>query len=315
MRSVVLPLMLGLLASSAGQLPAQERGSMVPEGTKFVVTVDLDAFRASEVGGQLFQAATQAAVQELGDDENGLEKIREAIGFDPLTEIHSLTVFGSDFEDPEDNVQLIVRLGDSTGNLEGMILGLPGYEADTYKKYTIHSASPDDDKTVHGAIFTDDAGGKSIVAASQRSAVEAMLDALEADSNAATVAVSESGAFVNVNVLKLPLDQIGDGPQASVAKLMKEISVTIGEADGQFNIELRLGTEDEQKAEQIRQMAQGLVAMIAFVQDEGDEDLERVQQLLRGLVVERNEASVRMNLKIPSEQVVEFLREEADLPL
>ena len=300
---------LWLLPASA---PAQERET-TPSGAKFIVQLDLDAFRASRVGSQLFEAATQAAMNELGDDEEKLDQVREALGFDPLTEIHGFTLFGSDFDSPEDDLQVVIRMGKTTGNLEGMVLALPEYESSDYGDHVIHSAQPDDDMQVFAAIYEDDDGNHSVVAATRRAAVEKMLDTMSEEISVAPQLAP--GAFLSVNILELPMDQIGDGPQENIAKLLRQISLTVSEADENFAIHLSLSTEDEQKAEQLRQMAQGVVAMIGFVQDEGDDDLKMVQELLRGLTVQRDEATITLDLEIPTEKVIEFLREEADLPL
>lgn len=300
---------LWLLPASA---PAQERET-TPSGAKFIVQLDLDAFRASRVGSQLFEAATQAAMNELGDDEEKLDQVREALGFDPLTEIHGFTLFGSDFDSPEDDLQVVIRMGKTTGNLEGMVLALPEYESSDYGDHVIHSAQPDDDMQVFAVIYEDNDGNHSVVAATRRAAVEKMLDTMSEEISVAPQLAP--GAFLSVNILELPMDQIGDGPQENIAKLLRQISLTVSEADENFAIHLSLSTEDEQKAEQLRQMAQGVVAMIGFVQDEGDDDLKMVQELLRGLTVQRDEATITLDLEIPTEKVIEFLREEADLPL
>jgi len=300
---------LWLLPASA---PAQERET-TPSGAKFIVQLDLDAFRASRVGSQLFEAATQAAMNELGDDEEKLDQVREALGFDPLTEIHGFTLFGSDFDSPEDDLQVVIRMGKTTGNLEGMVLALPEYESSDYGDHIIHSAQPDDDMQVFAVIYEDNDGNHSVVAATRRAAVEKMLDTMSEEISVAPQLAP--GAFLSVNILELPMDQIGDGPQENIAKLLRQISLTVSEADENFAIHLSLSTEDEQKAEQLRQMAQGVVAMIGFVQDEGDDDLKMVQELLRGLTVQRDEATITLDLEIPTEKVIEFLREEADLPL
>ena len=157
--AAVLPLFLITPVGVAQERDADQTGA------KFIVQLDLDAFRNSKVGGQLFEAATQAAMQELEDDGEKIDQIKEALGFDPLTEIHGVTIFGSDFDSPEDHLQLVVRMGKTTGNLEGMVLALPGYESSEYGDYVIHSASPDDDMQVFAAaasINGQEAGGSLV---------------------------------------------------------------------------------------------------------------------------------------------------------
>lgn len=312
MRSMFGLLGLVLLTGHVGSATAQD--SVVPEGTQFVFHLDMAAFRETQIGQQLIDVATQAAINEIGEDEQALDQVREALGFDPLTELRSVTVFGTDYERPENNLRAIVRMGATTGNLEGMMLALPEYTSETVGDRVYHAFSPDPGMTVHVTIHTAADGNKSLVVATQRAAVDSLLATLDENGQSAGVR-SEGGMFLSVTVLKLPVDILDDdGPPANIAKLIRTVSLTVGERDGHFDINLQLGVEDEQRAEQIRQMAQGAAAMVAFVQDD-DEDLQRVQQLLQGLTVERTGTDVGLHLSVPSEQVIEFLREEADLPL
>jgi hypothetical protein len=314
MRALAL-LTLSALLLRPTDVFAQAEGETAPVGSKFIVQLDLDAFRETRIGSQLFEAATQAAMHELGDGEQSLNQVQEALGFDPLTEVHGITILGSDFDLPvDDNIQLVIRMGQTTGNLEGLALALPGYESSEIGDVVIHSASPNDNLRVHAAIHRDRDGNHSIVAATDPDRVVAMLKLMSTDQSAG-IQAGPAGTFLSVDILQFPVEELGKGPQENIAKMLKGVAVRVGEAEEQFHINLVLTTESEQKAEQLRQMAQGVVAMLALIQDEEDKDLQMVQELLQGLTVEREAATIELNLMVPTEQVLEFLREEADLPI
>lgn len=307
-------LLLGLLPSASH---AQVASIGVPENSKFVVHVNMDAVRKSALGNKLLLMATgeaaKAVVDETGN-EAGLEMINEALGFDPLKEIRSLTIVGDDFENPRP--QLVLSLGKTTGNLEGMALGLPEYESSEHGKYTIHTAASGDERAF-AAIHTDKAGRKKIVGATTHDEVTAMLDQLDvatAGQNQRAVEVGDK-ALVHIRLLELPTEEFGEGPQQNIIKLLKDFVVTIDDADGNFELNVQLTTENKKQAEQIQQMAQGLIAMASFIQsDQHDEELQQLQQVLQGLRIKRDNKSVHLTVQVPTDEVIDFLREEADLP-
>lgn len=306
-------LLLGLLSpnSFAQQAPSAE----IEDSAKFVVQVNMDAVRKSELGSRLLSMARDAAAQEISSEtgsKEGLDKITEALGFDPLQEIRSLTIVGDDFEEPRP--QLILSLGKSTGNLEGMALGLPEYEASEYGDHTIHTANPGDERAF-AAIHTDDEGMKKIVAATTISEVKTILDQLDHSKQHQLFHVADSNAFIHMRLLEIPTAELGDGPQQTIAKLLKDLVITIADDDGNFELNVQLTTETKKQAQQIQQMAQGLIAMVSFVQmDEHDEEMQKLQQILQGLKSKRNDTHVHLSVQVPTDDVIQFLREEADLP-
>lgn len=314
----LLPLTsLLLLGSLAAPATAQSLSIDVADNAKFVVHVNMDAVRKSELGSQLLSMAAKEASKTVVDEtgsEAGIDKIAEILGFNPLEEIHSLTFVGDDFEDPRP--QLVLSLGKTTGNLEGMALGLPEYETSEHGDHTVHSADLGGER-VFAAIHTDKAGMKKILAATALGEVNTMLDQLDAGaaaSNLVAVDVGES-AFVHIRLLEIPTDELGDGPQQNIVKLLKDLVVTVADEAGNFELNLQMTTENKKQAEQIQQMAQGLIAMASFIQADGhDEEIQQLQKLLKGLKINRDKKHVHLSVQVPTDDVIHFLREEADLP-
>jgi len=298
---------------------ADELTVSVPQDTKFVVQLDFQAFRATALGGKLFEIARKEAVHELsagagpGKGPN-LEKIHEILGFDPFAEIQSIVVSGSNYDRPEQSLVVTIRMRKSTGNLEGLLLGLPGYEAQEYGKYTIHSAAPENDVHVFGSIHTDGKGDKTILLAAQSEAVTQLLDSLDgkpaADGSFKTIKLASEGKpILALDVLKIPTEMIGDGPQAGVVKVVRAVSLRISESKGDVNIVVSLAAGSEQKAEQLRQMAQGLIAMIDIAQsaDPEDEDLKTFQKFAHDIKAARDGLSMKVSLSVSAETLNEII--------
>lgn len=290
----------------------------VPENARFLVHIDINAFRKTELGGKLFEMARHEAIKELHDGrEDHAEKVREALGFDPFTELDAVTVVGSDFENAEEHVQLVLRLRKTSGNLEGLMATLPGYGSSDYGRHTIHWASPDANDKAYGAIHTDKKGMKRVVAARTADEVRGLLDMLDGKSRRGGRSVKltgEDGAFVHVQLLEIPHKEIGDGPHANVAKLLQGVAVRIGDNDGDLSVEVTLTTEKEEQAQQIQQMVQGLVAMVQLVQED-DDDLKRAQEILRHVKIRQKDNTVRLRLAVPEQQIIDLIEDEMNLSL
>ncbi len=288
----------------------------VPEDTKFVVNLDVRAFRSTEIGSRLVEATQKLAQDELESDEDLLKKAEEVLGFNPLEEIRLLSIVGGSFEEPEESFTLVLKLGESTGNIEGLMLALPEYESTEVDGVTLHSAVLDNEK-IYGAIY----GGKqkTVVASTDRASVMRMANSkgdLEARKSLSWKV--PEGTFAQVHLIDLPKDVEEVDQARNIAKLLEHASVIIGEYEDQLSLKLQLKVKDEKKAEQVEQLIRGAKALISLFKDEiddGDEEAKMVLSILEELAIDRNGASVTVNVHVPQDLIIGFLREEADLPL
>lgn len=248
--------------------------------------------------------------------EESLEKIKDMLGFDPFEEIRDVTISASEYEHPEKSLVAVVRMKKSTGNLEGLMLGLPGYAANEYHEHTVHSASPDQNVSVYLSIHTSDGGEKTLVAAPQRDAVEHLLDQLDGRDKDGTKILGMSqdsrDALLELRVLEIPMDKIGEGPQANIAKIIDDLSVRIGEAQDSLLVDLVLSTKKEEQAEQLRQMAQGMMAAIDFAKsaDPDDEDLQKFSEFAKDMKAKREGNEVKVGIKIPTKELLQLIEKE-----
>jgi hypothetical protein len=293
----------------------------VPRDAKFVLQLDLQAFRATALGGKLFEIAREKARQELsagGGHANhpDFDKIHEMLGFDPLAEIQAISVTGSNYDRPEQSAVVSIRMRKSTGNLEGLILALPGYETKEYGKYTIHSATPEDVR-VYGVIHTDAKGDKTVVLSAQCESVTQALDHLDGkragDGSFKTIKLTTEGKpIVALEVLEIPTEMIKDGPQLGIVKVIRTVSVRVGELKGDLTIGISLTAATDQQAEQLRQMAQGLIAMVEFAisSNPEDEDLKKLQKFARDIKATRDGLSLKVSLSLPVDELSKIIDEQ-----
>src|SRR5262249_48918229 len=157
---------------------------------------------------------------------------------------------------------------------------------------------------------TDAKGDKTVILASQRESITRLLDQLDGkpggDASFKTIRLTSDGkAILALEVLDIPAKLVGDGPQAGVVKVLRTVSLRVAESKGDLNIVLSLAAPTEQQAEQLRQMAQGLIAMLDFAQSSNpdDADLKKVQQIVHDIKAARDGSSLKLSLTVPSEEL------------
>jgi hypothetical protein len=313
-------LLLGGLVSLNAQ--AAETAYRLPSDTAFILNLDLQAVRNSEVGGRLLGVVVDKAIEKIAekgntDREAALKQVEDIVGFNPLEEVKSITVSAADYEEPENSLIAVIRLGKTTGNLEGLLLGLPQYAVEDYEGQQIHSAAPEEGQTLFVAFVTDDSGDRRILFSSQRHAVTNLLDQAAGKSVSGdgmsdfTVEQSED-RLISLKVNKLPEDAVEEGPPANVAKILKDASLGIDEADGRIGLNVSLAAATEEQAEQLRQMAQGSIAMIQFAQtaDPEDQDLKKIAGMVKDAVASRDGTNVKVSVQLPAADVAAMIDEK-----
>ena len=297
---------------------------VAPPGAKFEIRLDVAAIHDTEIGQKLIRAVQLMAAEEIGDEQDAdkaFAAIEQALGFDPVEEIRSVTLYGTSFEDPEEGLQAVIEMKSTTGNIEGLLLALPGYDSSEHDDQVIHSVAPEEDLRIFGAIH-DGRRSKHIVVATSKDEVESMLDSLDDDRPSSPSDVGRGrdrngSPLIAVRLLELPkLDDL-EGPPEALLKMVKAGSIDIRGYGEDLEIEINVESDTEKHAEQLFQLAQGAAAMVSLASDseEDDEELKMVARVLETLDAEHDKTSVHLRVKLSQALVIEFLREEADLPL
>lgn len=321
------------LAASLLFFPSQVRGESPSDAgafsdAKFVLHVDVDGIRErSKIGSMLLDLVKSEALKEIAektakdghesDPEATFEKFTEMLGFDPFTEIQSLTISAGDYEHPENSLVATVHMKETTGNLEGLMLGLPGYESSEYRDHQVHSIAPDSEHRIYGAIV-DGSEGKTILVSSDKTHIEGMIDGGVKERSSARRThlkkLTSGDPLVSVQVLDIPMDKLGEGPHANIAKLLDGLALQVSEEDDELSVGVLLSTTKENQAEQIRQMAQGLIAMVEFAQsaEPEDKDLKKVKDLAREVTAKRDGSEVSVGIKVSTKKLMELIEEEIE---
>ena len=130
MKKTLLSIVALALSLATGQAATIDKAN-ISKDAKFVVHLDLDAFRASKIGITL--------LEKIREDEGRekLDALVEIIGFDPLTAIHGATMFGTGEED--DGIIVMKHKADNAKLLAFMKLD-EHYRKTEHGKHEIHGA-------------------------------------------------------------------------------------------------------------------------------------------------------------------------------
>ena len=217
--------MVALAMSVAAVQAAKIDKANISNDAKFVVHLDLDAFRASKIGITL--------LEKIRKDEGGekLNALAELIGFDPLSAIHGATMFGNGEED--NGILVVKHKADNTKLLAFMKLD-EYYRKTEHGKHEIHGAGDRGDGKRGYISFVN--ATTAVLAASRELAAEGIdlvngkgaavkqipTSLVSADKKAKNAFLV---AYANVEDLKEHIDN------ETVNQMAKRVAFVMGESD------------------------------------------------------------------------------------
>ena len=295
MKKTLFSIVALALSVAAGQAAKIDKAN-ISKDTKFVVHLDLDAFRASKIGITL--------LEKIREDEGRekLDALVEIIGFDPLTAIHGATMFGNGEED--NGILVVKHKADNTKLLAFMKLD-EHYRKTEHGKHEIHGAGDRGDGKRGYVSFVN--ATTAVLAASRELAAEGIdlvngkgaakqipSSLVSADKKAKNVFLV---AYANGEDLKEHIDN------ETVNQMAKRVAFVMGESDEKFILSMSVDALDADAAENMETMVNGLIGFAKLSQDENPE----VKDILKGLKVTRNEANVSVHFSVGVDKLFELI--------
>lgn len=295
MKTALFTLLSLTLAITIGQAAKVDKLN-ISKDSKFVAHLDLDAFRASEIGTTMLKRMRQ----EEGKEK--LDALIEIIGFDPLTAIQSATLSGNG---EEDNAILVVRhKGDSTKLLAFMKLHKL-YRKTEHGKHEIHGAGDRRDGERGYVSFVNDTtavmvpsrelAAKAIELVNGKGAATQVPPSLDMISKEAKSVFLM--AYADVESLKEHIDDV------NVSQMAKKATFVLGGSDGNLVLSLAVDAYSADTAEQMEAMVNGLMGFARLGQEENPE----IKDILKGMKVTRNEATVSIHFAMGMNKFLELI--------
>jgi hypothetical protein len=302
---IVLSLSLlaaGALTTSAGPLQRAD----LPADPAWVLHVDCDALRPSTIGQYLLSELEKPDAQEQ------FAAIQAIFSFDPRTQLHGLTLFSAGTT-PADGV-LLAHADIDPDRLIVLAKAAKDYQTTTHNGLVIHSWIDDKKPAVndvkprtYAALFNRNVivfGQKESTVAQTLDVLARKVPSLAADSAFAQLCAGGDNSFVQAMARKIELPN--NDPNAAVFRLAKLIRLKIGEASRQITASLVLEANDDQIANQITSIVQGLTSLLKL-QDKKPE----AAKLANALTIHQSGVSVTVNLSLPADDVVGMMKADA----
>ena len=285
----------------------------VPPDAQWVAHLDVRGMLESSLGEFLL------AQGNAGQLEEGRALIRQSAGFDPMTDLESLTVYGH--TDQPDAAVAVLRGAFDPDMLLALVQGPEDGDFE-HGSHTVHqwSQAPEnaDDDGRRFAAFVDDA----LIAARTRAAVEGALDRMDAAASPDDTQVNPllerqpEAAFLWVAARDLPADrEVGSDPVAQQLRhvtggVMSLGDVGDGAAADETRMMIRLDATDATKANQMRQVLGGISAWARFLQGSakpGDQ-LDAWVPLGAAAQITGEDEIVQLTLQMPTSQMVQRIQ-------
>jgi len=284
------------------------RASRIAPDAQWVVHVDVERAASSALG--TFIRANQSVAFDLED----MDDFQRELGIDPFTDIRSITLSGIH---PEDETPMIVV--DATSAIDNALARLPEAAGEKYHKVenagrTVHVIE-DDDQTWYAYVKpgADRDSRVLFVASSMDELTEGMIRLEAARDGAYPPAVRHggpsAGSFVYLSVNELP-DHMDDmGPASTLLRNATSVTVDVGESGGDLFVRGLIDSVDPAQAQNIVQMAQGLLAM-GRAMAPNDPDAARFVPILDSVRIGMEGDSLALSVKAPVTLVQQIIMEE-----
>jgi hypothetical protein len=262
---------LGPLAN-AGPLDSKR----VSAEAKWLVHIDADAMRAGKVPRMIV-----TLWRELPAASEALRKFTAAIGMDPTKDLHSVTIYGQRYAQP-DAVVIVAAEVDRT-RLMTLLRRKPDYRTESYDGHELviwsENKGKPDAHVVTGCFYQPGV----IVFGRDAAAVKKALDVLSgtarslAESDPLFARDVPSGTMIQARATGLAEVDLFKSP---LVQQSKSLFVALGENQGEVFAVARLVTESTDVARRVRAVVEGFLAM-AELQLETDQDALKILEAVK----------------------------------
>jgi hypothetical protein len=267
--------------SSEGPFDAKE----VSDNAKWAAHLDVDGLLASN----LVKKAREQILKEHPQIEAQLAAIRNLFRFDPMADLRSITVYGTQLK--KDTGVGIFHAKVDQKLLTDMVKANPGYEATTYGKFELHTWLKDGGpKHDHAAFFKPDV----IVFGASTDELKAALDVLDGTKPNVSAAYEKlASAIPSGTILFAGARDLAEAnlhPESPLSKQVDSALLVAGENQGQVFVRAVLNVKDAEVAKKVKVVADGALALATLVKSD-DADL---MKLVAGVKVTATDKSVHL---------------------
>ena len=287
--------LLLLAAPLAGLQAAKINPAHIPAKAKWLLHMDIDAFKETTLGKHVMKEANEKGLQKM-------KALQDMFGIDLENDIHGATAFGNG---KKDNGVLIIHAKANQKKLMNFVVLNDTYEKTSHGKHDIHSL--EDEKKPGRHNFFCFYNKKTIVAGPTMDHVTESLDVLNGEAPSMTLNddVLALGKFVDSPVLHgygdfAGLLEMNKNPKAELLKTISSMGMAIGEEGGLFMSAFGLSASTEESAAQVENLVRGMVALGSLSATEKPE----LAKLANAVKISRDGKFVAIQFEMESQEMI-----------
>lgn len=294
---------ISLLIAGDTQAEMLQRAS-IPANSKWVLHLDVDALRDSEIGAGLMTGIVLEQAQA----------IQKKVNLDVPTIIentHSITVYGADYQSGSEGKGILLWKGE--GEMEQIANAFLIQQVEATKagegNVTSIQTKPFPLYNMDDDMFAAVVSGKGLILGRSEEQIRTAAKVFDGDvqSMAQTESFTEfpplSGGFFLVAYAESFSESADMPPQARVLKLADGGRIAMGEDNQNLIIQLILRARSEEVTQQIQQVIQGLLALATL----GLGEEPGIQKIIRATQVNVAGRQVKLDLIVPLEEAVKHI--------
>jgi len=273
----------------------------VSADAKWAAHLDVDALMASKS----IQKVREQILKENPQAEAGLAMIRTMFRFDPTTDLHGITIYGTQLK--KETGVAIVRAKVDQKFLLDLVKNVPEYETSQYGKYELHSWIKDGRKHKNATFFQPDV----IVFSDSLDELKAALDVLDGTKpNIAAKAEALAAAIPPGTILVAGARDLAEADlhvESPLSKQADSLMIVVGEYQGEVFVRGSLTVKDAEVAQKIKTVADGALALASLAKIDDPDALK----LIGAVKVSSADKAVSVEAQAPVDAVWAQLQKEA----
>jgi len=270
----------------------------VAASPSLVAHLDLDTFKTTTMGKALLAQVNTA------DIDKALAAFQAISSFDPRTQLHGLTCYIT--SEKAQNGVLLLYADFDANRLVALAQTLPDYHSMTNGSHVIHNWT-DEKKKANGGEPNVSAAivSNRVIFGQNAAAVQSALDVLDGKAPNLTGSLADlhftAGDFLEAMVDKF--DFANKDPNSAILKGCRKLRLEVSETQNKLVAALNLQADDNDKANQIASIGQGLLALGKLQADKTP-----AMKLANSVAIKQDGSNVSATLSIANADVEEMIK-------
>ena len=296
----LLVLILAAVSCSSLVLAAPVNSKLIPAEAKAVFHLDFDVFRASPYMGIL---------KELKGAGNPFNDVVENLGFNPVDELLSLTMYADSFD--ENMAGVVIAQAKSNVLEESKIVKMIKEKNETVDISStvkngnkIYSIGMENEGQKADVCFLD--ANTMMAGINSKDLTSAIKTCKSKSGKYSDMAAAPAGSILSINVTGLgDIEAPANDPQAQMMKDVNSMSCFVGETEGDTFISAKLSVTNAAAAEMLQGQLSGML-QFAFMSVAGQ--VPEMMQYMENIKVLADGDAVNISFKCPSESIVNVIK-------